>query len=54
VSGFYLRYAAGTAEADRFPRIRYPWHENTTRERVEQMRAAMPDPDRFEIVEVDE
>lgn len=36
----------------RFQTLRYPTHE-VDRATAEQMRAAMPDPDAFEIVEED-
>lgn len=47
----HLVYARGTDNARRFPTIRYPWHAEVSREKAEQMRAAMPDPEAFEIVE---
>lgn len=46
----HLRYKPGTDQAARWPSIRYPWHAEVTREQAERMRAAMPDPEAFEIV----
>ena len=54
MSGFRLRYVAGSPDALRFASIRYPtaWHPPyPTRERAEVVRQAMPDPSKFEIVE---
>lgn len=50
---FRLRYVAG-AYHDQFKSIRYPAASSPgypTRERAEQVLAAMPDPDRMEIEE---
>lgn len=47
----HLRYRAGTDEALKFPHIRYPWRTEVSAEQAEQMRQAMPEPDRFEVVE---
>lgn len=49
----YLRYRRDTHEGEKFPSIRYPSRHNVTREQAERMRAAMPRPDVFEIVEED-
>lgn len=50
----HLIYRRGTDVALKFPRVRYPWREEVSPEKAEQMRQAMPDPDRFEIVEEDD
>lgn len=47
----HLIYTRGTDNARRFSTIRYPAHSEVSREQAEQMRAAMPDPEAFEIVE---
>lgn len=49
---YHLRY--NPAKERRFPHLRYPARGGVTRERAEHMRDAMPDPERFEIVEEDE
>jgi len=54
---YRLRYKLGTRDATRFPTITYPTRWNPpipTLERAEILRAAMPDPDKFEIYEVEE
>lgn len=54
---FRLRYKRGTRDGDKFPSITYPTRWNAaipTRERAEVLRDAMPDPDKFEVYEVEE
>jgi hypothetical protein len=48
---YFLRYRRDTPEGEKFGSIRYPSRRNVTREQAEKMRAAMPRPDVFEIVE---
>lgn len=50
---YAIRYRHGTDLARRFSTIRYPWRGPgfPTREAAEEMRAAMPEPDDFEVVE---
>lgn len=54
MSGYRLRYKPDTNDGKRFKTIRYPtlWNPPyATRERAELVRAAMPDPSKFEVVE---
>lgn len=51
MTGFYLRYRRDIPDGTKFSTIRYPAHHAVALERAEQMRDAMPDPSRFEIVE---
>jgi hypothetical protein len=48
---YFLRYAADSPYGARWPSIRYPARRNVSREQAEHMRAAMPNPDWFEIAE---
>lgn len=48
---YYLRYKRDIPEGIKFSSIRYPWTRDVTREQAEHMRASMPVPDKFEIVE---
>ena len=49
----HLRYRRDHPYGQRFPTLTYP-SKPTTRERCEQMRAAMPDPEAFEVCEEEE
>lgn len=54
MSGYRLRYKPDTRDGVRFKAIRYPLDHNppyATHERAEVVRQAMPDPEKFEIVE---
>lgn len=55
MSSYIIRYTPGTDLALRFPSIRYPWRGAgfATREQAEHARAACPNADAMEIVEVD-
>jgi hypothetical protein len=50
VNLYRLRYRPG-AYHDRFTAIRYPMRGGVDKATAEHMRAAMPDPELFEIVE---
>ena len=50
---FHIRYRPGTDLARRFPTIRYPAASGyATRERAEEIRAACPNAEHMEVVEV--
>jgi hypothetical protein len=54
MSGYRLRYKPGTPAGDKFPTIRYPMSHRPsfpTHAHAQTVLAAMPEPDRMEIVE---
>lgn len=52
--GTYLRYVPGSDRAIRFPHLRQPARGLWTRERAETVRAAMSQPDEWEVCEVED
>lgn len=50
----YLRYRRDIPEGVKFSTIRYPLRANITMEMAEHMKAAMPDPEKFEIIDTAE
>lgn len=51
--GTYLRYIPGSDRAIRFPHLRQPARGLWTREKAEIVRAAMSQPDEWEVCEVE-